>query len=234
MARICREGGAWVSTNVMVRDLDLFQVPGVDGRRLEVVAGGGAQLAIDVTLVSALRGDGTARAGSATRPGAALVVARRPKERTYPELAGEGGRARLVVNSQFPDLVGATQGPRRARGAEGQRGGCVAKKAGGTPGNEPTLHEVLGEDRYRTRDRCFRLSLILCSLQKKGDVEDAGNHRPICASPALFKLFATILYARLYSRPDKCQPPDQCGFRRSYQTVDDLMVYWMLDIARTL
>ena len=39
VARICREGGARVSTNVMVRDLDLSQVPGVDGRRLEVVAG---------------------------------------------------------------------------------------------------------------------------------------------------------------------------------------------------
>ena len=69
VARICREGGARVSINVMVRDLDLSQVPGVDGRRLEVVTEGltlfrGAQLAIDVTLVSALRGDGTARAGS--------------------------------------------------------------------------------------------------------------------------------------------------------------------------
>ena len=52
---------------------------------------------MDVTLVSALRGVGIARAGSATRPGAALKVARRRKERTYPELAGEGGRARLVL-----------------------------------------------------------------------------------------------------------------------------------------
>ena len=63
VARICREGGARVSTNVKVRDLDFSQVPGVDGRRLEVVAEGlslfgGAQLAIDATLVSALRGDG--------------------------------------------------------------------------------------------------------------------------------------------------------------------------------
>ena len=40
VARICREGGARVSTNVLVRDLDLSQVPGVDGRRLEVVAEG--------------------------------------------------------------------------------------------------------------------------------------------------------------------------------------------------
>ena len=85
----------------MVRDLDLSQVPGVDGRRLEVVAEGlslfgGAQLAIDATLFSALRGDGTSRVGAPT-PGAALKAARRRKERTYTELAGEGERARLAV-----------------------------------------------------------------------------------------------------------------------------------------
>ena len=50
--------------DVLVRDLDLSQVPGVDGRRLEVVAEGlslfgGARLS---TLVSALQGDGTAQA----------------------------------------------------------------------------------------------------------------------------------------------------------------------------
>ena len=133
MARICREGGARVSTNVMVRDLDLSQAPGVDGRQLEVVGEGlslfgGAQLAIDAT-----HGDGTARAGSATRPSAALVVARRRKERTYPELAGEGGRAGssswlarsevdgLPKQRQFLDCVGATQGTRGARVVEGQR-----------------------------------------------------------------------------------------------------------------
>ena len=62
---------------------------GLNGRRLEVVANGltlwqGAQLAIDTTMVSPMRRDGTA-----------LKEARRRKERTYPELAGE--KARLVV-----------------------------------------------------------------------------------------------------------------------------------------
>ena len=51
VARICREGGTTVSTNVMVRDLGLSQVLGVDGTRLEVVAEGltlfrGVQLAM--------------------------------------------------------------------------------------------------------------------------------------------------------------------------------------------
>ena len=50
-------------------------------------------------------------------------------------------------------------------------------------------------------------------IHKKGDVEDAGNYRPICARPVLYKLLATALYARLAPTQDKCQPPDQSGFR---------------------
>ena len=53
-ARECREAGARVSTNVMLRDMDLLLQDGTDTRRLEVVADGlplhhGAQLAIDTT-----------------------------------------------------------------------------------------------------------------------------------------------------------------------------------------
>ena len=81
---------------------DLSQHNRFDGRRLEVVADGltlwqGAQLARDTTMVSPVRRDGTARPRAGTMNGAALKEARRRKERTYPELAGEGGRARLVV-----------------------------------------------------------------------------------------------------------------------------------------
>ena len=101
-ARICREAGARVSTNIFVRDLDLAPLGGVDGRRLEVVAEGlpvfhGAQLAIDTTLVSPLRADGVPHRQCATSDGAALQAARRRKERTYRELSGTQGRARLVV-----------------------------------------------------------------------------------------------------------------------------------------
>ena len=95
--------------NVFVRDLDLGVVDHLDARRLEVVADGlplfgGAQLAIDTTLVSAIRQDGTLRRGAATRDGVALLEARRRKARTYPELTGQGGRDRLVV------LAGETGG----------------------------------------------------------------------------------------------------------------------------
>ena len=61
-ARVCREAGARVSTNVLVWDLDLLP-PERAARRLEVVADGlplfhGAQLAVDTTLVSPLRRNG--------------------------------------------------------------------------------------------------------------------------------------------------------------------------------
>ena len=66
VAQICRGGGARVSTNVMLRDLDISPPHSSDGRRLEVVAEGlclfgGCQLALDATVVSTLHGDGTHR-----------------------------------------------------------------------------------------------------------------------------------------------------------------------------
>ena len=101
-AQVCREAGARVRLNTMVRDLDLLPGALLDNGRLEVVADGlslfnGAQLAIDTTMVSALRGDGTARRGAQHTSGTAIMSARRRKELTCPELSGDGGRARLVV-----------------------------------------------------------------------------------------------------------------------------------------
>ena len=88
-ARICREAGARVMVNVLVRDLDLGVVDRLDARRLEIVADGlplfgGAQLAIDTTLVSAIRQDGTPRRGAATRDGVALLEARRKGSKDVP------------------------------------------------------------------------------------------------------------------------------------------------------
>ena len=101
-ARVCREAGGTAATNVMIRDLDLAEFAGVDGRRLEVVVDrlplfGESQLAIDATLVSALHASGQARRGAVEEDGAVLTIARRWKERRYPELVGPGRRARLVV-----------------------------------------------------------------------------------------------------------------------------------------
>ena len=58
---------------------------------------GGAQLAVDTTLVSAHHCDGTARPRAAHVNGVALTEARRRKEKAYPELVGPRSRAKLVV-----------------------------------------------------------------------------------------------------------------------------------------
>ena len=64
---------------------------------------------------------------------------------------------------------------------------------------------------------------------QKGNVEEVGNYRPICTLPALYKLFSRIIYNRLYSRLDQAQSEDQGGFRRSYQTLDHLATYRLLE-----
>ena len=94
--------GGQVTTNVMIRDLDLIQPGVVDARRLEVVVDGlplfgGAQLAVDATLVSAIRSNGTGRLRADWIDGVALWEARRKKERPYPELMGHNRKARFVV-----------------------------------------------------------------------------------------------------------------------------------------
>ena len=99
-ARVCREAGATVATNVLLRDLNLV-VQRQDERRIEVIANGlplwsGAQLAVDTTLVSALDSAGQARRHQRSTAGAALRIARKAKERTYPELL-RSERCRLVV-----------------------------------------------------------------------------------------------------------------------------------------
>ena len=86
----------------MVRDMDLLPQDHQDGRRLEVVADGlplfhGAQSATDTTSVSPLSRDGLPHPRCVREDGAVLAAARRRKERTFPELTGQFGRARLVV-----------------------------------------------------------------------------------------------------------------------------------------
>ena len=99
-ARACREAGATVVSNALLRDLNLHP-DRQDDRRIEVIANGlplwgGAQLAVDTTLVSALDSAGEPRRYQRRTQGAALRQARRAKERTYPELL-RSPRCRLVV-----------------------------------------------------------------------------------------------------------------------------------------
>ena len=100
LARVCREAGARVKFNAYLRDMNV-RVPANDGRQVEVLAQdlpcfGGSQLAVDVTLRSALGRSGEAQPNAAEVDGAVLSQARLDKERKYPELL-ESGRCRLVV-----------------------------------------------------------------------------------------------------------------------------------------
>ena len=61
------------------------------------------------------------------------------------------------------------------------------------------------------------------------NVENVGNYRSICSLPALYKVFSTILYDRLYPRLDQTQAEDQAGFRSPYQTTDHLATYRMIE-----
>ena len=122
-------------TNVLVRDLDLGVLNHLDGRRIEVIADGlplfgGVQLAVDTTLVSVLRGDSMPRRGANQHAGVALREARARKERTYPELAREGGRARLVVlwRSGEQVVVGDSRLPLRSGQRPGRRHFCCKAK----------------------------------------------------------------------------------------------------------
>ena len=66
-------------------------------------------------------------------------------------------------------------------------------------------------------------------IHKKGDVENVSNYQPICSLLALYKLFSTILYGRLYPALAQKQAEDQAGFRKTYQTTDHLATYRMLE-----
>ena len=66
-------------------------------------------------------------------------------------------------------------------------------------------------------------------INKKGDREDAGNYKPICSLPVLYKLFATVLYARLAPSLHKIQSPDQAGFRTNHRCDDHFLVYRVLE-----
>ena len=101
LARVCREAGARVATNVFVRDLNLEGVSPHDGRQIEVVANGlplwnGQQLALDATIVSPVKRNGSSQPGAHCTDGKALRTARRRKEVTYHELL-DAARCRLVV-----------------------------------------------------------------------------------------------------------------------------------------
>ena len=100
LARVCREAGATVRCNTKLRDMNIC-VPANDERAIEVLASGlplhhGAQLAVDITLRSALTAQGCACPNASRSNGAVLSRARQDKETKYYELVSSE-RCQLVV-----------------------------------------------------------------------------------------------------------------------------------------
>lgn len=101
LARVFREAGARVTTNVPLQRMNL-DPPATDSRQIEILAQGlplwhGAQIAADVTLVSPIGRTGLVRHSAATSPGDAILHAtRRKRDVTYPEFASSR-RCRLAV-----------------------------------------------------------------------------------------------------------------------------------------
>ncbi|CAH2216315.1 jg21798, partial [Pararge aegeria aegeria] len=59
-------------------------------------------------------------------------------------------------------------------------------------------------------------------LYKKGDPKDIGNYRPISLLPTLYKLFSTIINARISPTIGARQPVEQAGFRKAFSTIDHI------------
>ena len=127
LARICREAGATVRANVKLRDLNVAD-RGDDERCIEVVASGlplyhGAQLAVEVTMRSAVTSSDEARPGAARVDGIVCINARADKEQKYAELLA-GDWCQLIVvaletrGRWSPEALEFIEGLARARARE--------------------------------------------------------------------------------------------------------------------
>ena len=165
-AQVCREAEARVTTNVLVRNMDMAHFDALDSRRLEVVADGltlwrGAQLAVDTTLVSPLSRNGAARRRAANHDGAALDAARKRKEDTQDATRGVGGRSWWALecrdSRQSSSAECASQPP-------GQDGGSLVASLECYPGlqRSKVVCRLLAGPQSHARDR------QRCALSTRG------------------------------------------------------------------
>ena len=74
---------------------------------------------------------------------------------------------------------------------------------------------------YFDRENTIKLARNYFSMfPKGGDLSCASNWRPIAILPILYKIFAKMLYYRLYPILDAYQPDDQFGFRKNKRIED--------------
>ena len=90
---------------------------------------------------------------------------------------------------------------------------------------EKWFHQIINRKNF-TPEEWKKVKIKV--IHKKGDVENVSNYRPICSLPALYKLFSTILYGRLYPVLD--QTRRRSGWlQKTYQTTDHLATYRLIE-----
>ena len=148
LARVCREAGATVRCNAKLREMNV-EVAATDERAIEVLAFGlplhhGAQLAVDITLRSALTRCGNACDQADRVHGIVASRARRDKENKYAELL-QGDRCRLVVVGMETGGRWSTESLQFVGRFPHSGGGSQAHALTGVQGFEPPSWEDLAE-----------------------------------------------------------------------------------------
>ena len=100
-ARVFREAGARVQTDVLLRNTDLPGLAANDGRMLEIIATGlplhrGVPLGVDSTMGAPLHANGLPHTNAADTDGVAIARLESRKRTTYPELVNSS-RLRLTT-----------------------------------------------------------------------------------------------------------------------------------------
>ena len=72
------------------------------------------------------------------------------------------------------------------------------------------------------------LHIFFTMIPKDGDLTMVKNWRPIAILKVLYKLFARLLYERLYQHLDSFQCADQHAYRKNFSIEDPLFVFEML------
>ena len=113
--RALRESGARVRENVFLRDTALAVIDPADARRIEIVATGlpvarGVPLAVDCTLVSPLRADGSPFPRAERVAGVSFGRAEQSKKNTYPELVDSPVVQLLTVASETGGRMSSAAG----------------------------------------------------------------------------------------------------------------------------
>ena len=96
---------------------------------------------------------------------------------------------------------------------------CELQSTNSKKGKSPDSNGIQSRRHQSTRRWDERNGETNLQRSHKAEWIHAGGME-VCSLPALYELFTTKLYSRLYPRLDQKQAEDQAGFRSSYQTTD--------------